>query len=297
MNGELNASDELAQLDFDDLTSSQAVETILAILNHHPNWDESRDFYLRATRWLVGVWEHDRHNFTNHRERNHWLERDVLHFAARFILKLSGSEALQISTPLIDAVDNHPKEVGDFLAELIIFANHNPVDCFWEIWQALADKAVSASWTEGLGNERPFEQSFINNIFLGMDWKDDARHWRRLDGHAHRLDEVAQQLPATAPCMLAYSGFLCGIGQQSLPESFKVVGSLLKKSSAIQITSNSSISFNLETSLRRFVYSQPHRLKSDPVLRDSILNILDALIAGGSSSAYQMRDDFVTPIE
>ena len=39
----------------------------------------------------------------------------------------------------------------------------------------------------------------------------------------------------------------------------------------------------------------PSRLKSAPTLRDDVLYILDQLVAAGSSAAYIMRDDFVTP--
>jgi hypothetical protein len=38
------------------------------------------------------------------------------------------------------------------------------------------------------------------------------------------------------------------------------------------------------------------RLKTDPPLRDAVLNLLDVLVSTGSSAAYWMRDDFVTPV-
>jgi hypothetical protein len=48
--------------------------------------------------------------------------------------------------------------------------------------------------------------------------------------------------------------------------------------------------------LRRFIYSEPLRLKSDTEVRSAVLTILDQLVESGSSAAYRMRDDFVTPI-
>ena len=120
------------------------------------------------------------------------------------------------------------------------------------------------------------------------------KHWNRLEGHAHRLDEIAQRLPATVHCSRAYSNFLYTIGQQSLPESFKIIGSLFERGDTIRMATASA--FSLETILRRFVYFEPYRLKADPDLRKAVLIILDALVGGGSSSAYRMRDDFVTPL-
>jgi hypothetical protein len=54
--------------------------------------------------------------------------------------------------------------------------------------------------------------------------------------------------------------------------------------------------FYLESLLRRFCYSEPVRIKSNPEIRSAVLMILDQLVDSGSSAAYRMRDDFVTPI-
>jgi squalene cyclase len=52
----------------------------------------------------------------------------------------------------------------------------------------------------------------------------------------------------------------------------------------------------LETMLRRFIYSEPFRFKQERELRESVVWILDGLVDAGSSVAYRMRDDFVTPM-
>jgi hypothetical protein len=52
----------------------------------------------------------------------------------------------------------------------------------------------------------------------------------------------------------------------------------------------------LASLLRRYVYSRPIELKSKAFLRESVLYLLDTLVEAGSSSAYRMRDDFVTPL-
>jgi hypothetical protein len=52
----------------------------------------------------------------------------------------------------------------------------------------------------------------------------------------------------------------------------------------------------LEILLRRHVYGRPLELKRNVELRDAILLLLDVLIEHGSSAAFRMRDDFVTPM-
>jgi hypothetical protein len=43
-------------------------------------------------------------------------------------------------------------------------------------------------------------------------------------------------------------------------------------------------------------YREPLGVKSNPEIRSAVLMILDQLVDSGSSAAYRMRDDFVTPI-
>jgi hypothetical protein len=43
-------------------------------------------------------------------------------------------------------------------------------------------------------------------------------------------------------------------------------------------------------------YSKPLRLKTNAEVPSAVLRILDQLVDSGSSAAYRVRDDFVTPI-
>ena len=52
----------------------------------------------------------------------------------------------------------------------------------------------------------------------------------------------------------------------------------------------------LEVLLQRHVHGRPLELKRDTVIRNAVLDLLDILIEQGSSAAFRMRDDFVTPI-
>jgi hypothetical protein len=52
----------------------------------------------------------------------------------------------------------------------------------------------------------------------------------------------------------------------------------------------------MEVLLQRYVYSKPLLLKGKSALREAVLMLLDTLIDLGSSAAFRMRDDFVTPI-
>ena len=54
--------------------------------------------------------------------------------------------------------------------------------------------------------------------------------------------------------------------------------------------------FLLESLLQHYVYGRPLELKRQSDLREATLLLLDLLIENGSSAAFRMRDDFVTPV-
>lgn len=293
-NARLDRAQELESLDFDNPLASSAIRANLAVLGQHPNWDESREFYSWIAQCLFGA------RCSNelqqlHRRRNHELETVSIRSLARFVLQLPCTQTLQTCMPLVDAAVKRQRETEWFVSDLIASANGNTHDSFWYLWQSVADKIVDSNWAGTLGDEESYDLGLLNTIFLRHYWKEDVKHWHRLDGHAHRLDELACNLPAMVPVLHAYTHFLYTIGRQSLPNSFKTVGHVLMKGNTPSLASHSGIAFNLESILRPYVYSHPHRLKSDSLLREAVLAILDALVEGGSASAYQMRDDFVTP--
>ena len=294
--GAIDSLVELGSIDLNDATRSIGLRMILEILCQHADWEESREFCSRIVRCLVELWKNDREDRRSRASVNYELQHEILRSTAKFALKLHVDESRHLIAPIIDIVSVEPRKVADFLQELIIAADSNTDDCFWTLWQDIANKMAGAPWANDLDHSGGLGNDLISRLFLGgIQWKDDAKHWGRLDGNAYRLDKIVLQLPAATPCLLAYSRYLYTVGGNSLPEAFRIVDSLLRTGNGVDMVRDSNIALHLESVLRRFVYAQPFRVKSDAGLRDAILGILDALVSSGSSSAYRMRDDFVTP--
>jgi len=116
-----------------------------------------------------------------------------------------------------------------------------------------------------------------------------VRHWRRLDGQSSRVDALIAKLPSAAPVFQAYCRFLYKIGE-------RIIAERLEAGNSSELLADDNSVFYLESLLRRSVYGEPHRLKSDPDVRSAVLDILDQLVEAGASAAYRMRDDFVTPV-
>lgn len=80
-----------------------------------------------------------------------------------------------------------------------------------------------------------------------------------------------------------------------MPAAFARIANALKRGNPPDMLRESNTVFMLEILLQRHVYARPLNLKRDLALREAILYVLDMLVESGSSAAFRMRDDFVTP--
>jgi hypothetical protein len=196
-----------------------------------------------------------------------------------------------------DKIDSNPCEVARLVEDLIVVEDQTDGKSpFWDIWQVLADRVRTAGWIHQLDSRYASDAELLHKIFFRLSWKDGVRHWRRLEGFADRVDTLFENLPPCATVLDAYCRFLYTIGEKSLPHGFVVVANRLNAGDASQMLSQDTTVLCLESLLRRFIYSNPLRLKTNVKVRSAILTILDTLVNSGSSAAYRMRDDFVTPI-
>jgi hypothetical protein len=130
---------------------------------------------------------------------------------------------------------------------------------------------------------------------LGIHWKDGVRHWRGLEGHARQVHELFDALAPSPTVLEKYLGLLYHVGEQSLPEAFIRIVARLKIGEPQYLLSKANSIYLLEVLLQRYVHARPLELKKRKDLREAVLFLLDQLVEAGSSAAFRMRDDFVTP--
>jgi hypothetical protein len=315
--GSVSVEAEMAQLDLNDWPGQEAAGAILAVLFYCPDDVMAEDVYGRLACHVVKCWEADRNanphrlNLARHffkdweadrdhikpRRRNPRFESECLKRLAYFVMRLPVRKALSICEPLFNAVDMHPREVARFVEDLVVIADQTEGNSpFWNIWQAFADRVQTARWMHRLDSRYASDAELLRTIFFGLSCKDGVCHWQRLEGFADRVDTLFESLPPCATVLDAYCRFLYTIREQSLPRGFVVVAKRLQAGDACQMLSKDNTVFYLESLLRRFIYSEPPRLKSNAEVRWAVLTLLDQLVDSGSSAAYRMRDDFVTPI-
>ena len=295
--GKLDVESELANLEPFSPEGSMVGQRILQILSHHSDSALADGAYLSSAVAVIGEWDRDEHVRSGNWGRNYELETVCLSLIVRYAIRLPSDRALQICKPFINSVTTHSSDISR-LIDLLVLAE-DQIDgesSFWLIWQAFADSLCNAPWIASAKLRYSTRTELINSLFLGNHWKRDIRHWRRLDGEESRIDGFVKQLPVLTPVLLAYFRFLYQIGEPSMPEVFVTIAELLLSGDSLELLSDKNSVFYLESLLRRRVYGEPQRLKSDSDVRSAVLQILDHLVEAGSSSAYRMRDDFVTPV-
>jgi hypothetical protein len=294
---------EGANKQFDPSASfgAEANARILTILGAAPTEPAAIDAFEHLARTLVSWWDSDddRRRSYGHRrrERNYETEHAQSRTLQRFLLRTPLTSASKIVGPILDAIERRPKEAGQIL-EGLIYANDSDPNTpqFWSLWSLFAERARVATWLSRIDREHAHGSELLAALFLGVSWKADTRHWRALEGHASRVHTLFEALPASRTILEKYLFLLYHVGEQSLPEAFVRLAARLQASNSKHMLSKSNTVYLLEVLLQRYVYARPLELKRRKDLREAVLFLLDELVEVGSSAAFRMRDDFVTPI-
>ena len=283
-------------LDISDGFGARALKRMLVILGHVPQDRIAIEAFGRASRALAGWWSSDDAPHSGG-HRDFQTESDVSQRVQEFLLRTSPEAAQRILAPLLAAVDRHSRELMSVMKGLTRLQDTEPnTQQYWFLWGLVVDAVKGAQWIAHLDTDRhPDGTDLLSAVFLTLDWKDDVRHWRFLDGYAHLVHELFEALPTTSIVFADYARFLYHIGERSLPEAFVRVGDALRCGNTQEMLGKSNTVFMLDVLLQRYVYGRPLELKRDNSVRDAVLFILDCLVEAGSSAAFRMRDDFVTP--
>jgi len=293
---------EDAEKNFDPTASfgAEANVRILSILEGAPTEPLATDAFARLALTLVGWWDSDdarRSSGNQRRERNFETEYAQSRILKRFLLRTPLPVASKIIGPVLDAVERHPKEAGEILDGLLYANDSEPnTPQFWSLWSLFAEKARTANWLLRIDREHASGNELLTALFLGISWKAGVRHWHGLEGYAQLVHALFEALPASRTIFEKYLRFLYDVGEQSLPEAFVRIAARLQLGDSKHMLSKTNSVYMLEVLLQRYVYARPLELKKRKDLRDAIVFLLDELVEAGSSAAFRMRDDFVTPI-
>lgn len=290
------AEDAHVRFDITEVFGAEAHAKVLAILGQVPNEHLAVAAHRRASEDLVECWNREHDRSPDRRDRNSHREHAISDRIQQFVMRASDADAEQVLQPILEAVDRHPREVYNVIQGFTSSEDSNPnTPHYWFLWNLFAERVKRAQWLANLDREHPRGSKVLSAIFLTVWWKDDVRHWRSLEGYAHNVDALFDALPPVWIVLDSYVRFLYHIGEHSMPAAFERVANALKRGNPADMLRESNTVYMLEVLLQRHVYARPLELKRDPALREAILYVLDLLVESGSSAAFRMRDDFVTP--
>ena len=247
---------------------------------------------------LVAWWHADRHDRSDRRERRsfeteHALEKMV----AEALFRVTDANTATVAAPLLAAVDDHPEKVNSIVESLTFREDRDPATArYWALWRMFAERAAVASWLPDVDEQYSDGKQYLTAVFLASNWKDTTRDWKSLTGHAEEVHRLFERLPLSRTSLHRYLLFLYHVGEQSLPQAFVWLHEKVRDADVPELLTERDSAFVLESLLLRYVYAKPLELKRQHDLRAAVLFLLDALVETGSSSAFRMRDDFVTPI-
>ncbi len=263
---------------------------ILRILEWAPTESVAIEAFEQIACKLVKGWGAEENSHGNR-------EMELEHLLQNFLLRTPLLSAIKMLQPVLDVTERHPDKVCKLIQGMVDVERRQPnTSQFWSLWKLFADKVRQAQWLERIDDQHAAGAEMISAIFLGISWKKGIRHWKSLEGYAEHIHLLFADLPPSSTILDAYVQFLYKIGDQSLPDAFIRIATQLKDGDPKQMIKKENTVFCLEVLLQRYVYWRPLEIKRQQDLREAVLFLLDLLVEVGSSAAFRMRDDFVTPI-
>jgi hypothetical protein len=276
---------------------------LLALLTQRPDEPLARSFFTLLTAQIVAAWtthaEERRRNRPRPGDNDEFLDPDRIsglnESLASFALRLRAEAAIALLGPILGAMSRHPERVAEFADWLIRVEATNPSgEVFWAIWQAAADRFRASDLPASVDMEHSGAAKLLRTLFLNTNWKDTARDWAPLHGNEHRIHELFNTLPASSEVLRAYACFLYKIGAATLPLPLIAIAEKLGSQADRSLLSQTTV-FYLDTILGRLIQDGSASTLVHDNVRHAVLFLLDELVEQGSSTAYKLRDDFVTP--
>jgi hypothetical protein len=291
----------LLELDLTRRPGLAVASHLLSVFVQQPNDPFVRKLMMQIVAVLPAKWEtEERASFLHsrgsegHERLDPQTEYLLVDSICQFVLRLPPREAIQTLEPLFAAASEYPEKAANFVQSLILDqADRTPALTFWVVWQRFADDFMASQLPATVDQGHSSAARLLRELFLGADWG-QARDWAPLHNEAYRIRALFDRLPATRSGFDCYAYFLAKIGSSTLPKALESIAAKLAFTTAPGAFSDTAV-FYLENILSRLIYGGNLRIRTEASLRQSALIILDYLVAAGSSVAYKLRDDFLTP--
>lgn len=216
-----------------------------------------------------------------------------------FILHQDSNKALAIYEPLKEYMYDCPDLTADILNSLIyaedrIYSNKT----FWAIWSSMSEKAFSYPKLSIKNNEfyLEFDKVIKTLLFEKVFWKKEVKEWRTLNDNKNFIILACSKVGHFPAAFSALTKLFSSIGQVFLPEGFVWLSDAITRGVKEELLKDSNCVYYLEVILRNNIYVNERLIRSDMLLKNAIMLLLDALVDRGSSIAFQLREKIISPL-
>jgi hypothetical protein len=267
------------------------VQSLMEVLKEQSHDELALAFFDGLAQQLRASWNRERALGSSHSGRDdhhfdHTSERLIVSALTHFCLGLSPKAAVQLMSRFSQVAHEHADKVAHLAKELAYAEDRvGSLDAFWAVWRMLSD-----SLTEAFDQARD-QREVAKVLFLNLRWNETTIEWAPLRGREPAFSATYKSLPSSSAATEAFVSFIKKVGSALMPATLPL---LAEKLSAHTLSVNTL--YHLELILAEFVYAGEPRIRREPELRDATLSVLDIMIDAGSSLAFRLRDDFVTPL-
>lgn len=286
---------DIRSLDFTSWADRQLARSLILLFQNHPELAEAQHLFVRLATLFAERWkEDDRRNDRD--DRDFEFELDATNALAGFVLDCATNDTNAILSPIVAAFGQAPSKIVDFIRLLIMQEdNRSAPTAFWHMWSQFANAAQAARWIDHVDRRHSDGRSVIGILFFDIRWRDGIRSWTHLGKHHKDVESLFEQLPASVALLESFAQYLFNIGAASLPHALVLISKKFGDSLGTSIEAGKNLTWYFNTLLDRLMFEDRAALRQSPALREATMHLLDALVSAGSSIAFQMRDDFVTP--
>jgi hypothetical protein len=267
----INAVDTAFQLLPDDTQDSIHLDFIKKFLNKYSK------ILLKESNYK----DEDR---VDHRLRNRFFRK-----YARFLLHRNPDAIQEWILPFTNQLfptDNLASFISDVVSEQDQLQQYEQ---FWQLWYSLypSIKQMTDIPSRHL-------DSIIHNYLLAWPyWKEGANEWHTLQPKDSTFfKKVCNDIGYHPAVLYSVSKLLNEVGMSFLNEGIHwIADMLMKNKSQLEEDIHPNTIYYLNHIARRFVYLNRTKIKSNRMLRDKVLILLDFLIEQGSVSGYLLREE------
>jgi len=287
---------DLGAIEFGDWSDRRLARDLLVLFGKQTSLPEAHALFVRIAFALKAWWSMDGRGRSSG-QSDYELQHEAHDALASFLLSCQPAEVPRLMAPILDAVERGSKGVGRFMGSLLSHESRSRAESrYWQVWKLVADKVAGAGWLKHMDHEHHDGHSLIAELFLNTRWREGIQSWSRLGVHFRDVDALFQQLPASPFVLQKYAHYLFHIGRESLPQALVSIVSKFGDNLEGALSPKGNSSWYLEGILSRLMYTDLGKLKESAAMRQAVMALLDALVTSGSSMAFRLRDDFVTPL-